>query len=217
MNILIHPATAPIAQAICMPTSAFNRLAFLEAEMLSASALPISLILEVALPIQSMLDDVTDRNLNTRWIAPIAGMAVFTLAAYAIYAIPIYLIATSPLTSILIIGVASGIHLFAMSFFSDTENLGVRSFKESLSELFLDDERFRSLEDDVIEKIESQAQTAKALTLLVSTVSLTLFFKNPILANGVAYPLSVIVEIAATRVFAEIALIEALSTQSLPT
>jgi hypothetical protein len=102
----------------------------------------------------------------------LSRIAIISFTSYKIYSMP----------SFLIRGYIYGVHTTAMMLFS-------HSLTNS----------FRIREDLLIDS--SRAEKAASITFMVSSISLTLIFQNPILANTVAYSLASLVKMTAMRYF----------------
>lgn len=126
------------------------------------------------------------------WIAPVLGITVASLAAYKFYAM-----SSSPAVKRFI----CGIHSTAMMFFAyappSASGLGLITLKNSFKSLIFDANRFIHLEQEQLSLIEKRAEITASLAFLISSISLTVILKNPIVANTVAYPLASFVKIAA--------------------
>ena len=140
------------------------------------------------------LEGVAGKNQNTKWIVSLSGVALATLAAYKFCAMP-----TATITSALISGAVCRTHMFFMALSS----IGLRS---SINDLFSESNRFTALAQDQKDSIKNTAGMISGATFLVSSVALTILLKNPILANAIAYPVSMVVNAAAERVLKEWAL-----------
>ncbi len=200
-----------IAQSACVAPSIPSGIAFVYGNQVS-KALEITLPIETFRRISDIALDSTGRlvgnNLNTRWIAPISVMVAFSLIPCAFYVIP------TTLTSFVLTGAICGAHSLVMDLFANgtSNRSGAFSFKDSLRDIFIFSEQERLMNNDVLRhldgSIKKKANLAGSVALLVSTVALTLLFKNPFLANAIAYPISAAVNVAAERFFREEALVQ---------
>jgi hypothetical protein len=135
------------------------------------------------------------------WIAPVSGIVTVTWAAYELYALS---------TSCLVNGAICGIHGLAMMFFSYAPGsagaLGLITLKGNIKDLLLNPEKFQHLSYQKRSSMDSKAETAASAAFLASSISLTILLQNPILANGIAYPLAAVTKIATMRLLQELAI-----------
>ena len=111
-------------------------------------------------------------------------------------AFKLYSGATSPISH----GLICGSHSIAMEFFSSRSELSLKNIFIEIT-LPTKSEQLRGVD---ISSINSKASNIASATLLVSSVALSSYFNNPILANTIAYPLAAVIKIVAARIFLEL-------------
>lgn len=133
-------------------------------------------------------DDVLLRRVS--WIAPLTGMVIATLVSHTFYTL---------FSFSLINGAILGSHSAAMLLFSQAswrdDVYGLMTLEGAITSLFLNPARFQHLSQAKRLFIEFKSAKVASITFFVSSIALTCLLKNPILANGVAYPLAIITKI----------------------
>ncbi len=134
-------------------------------------------------------EDVVFRRIS--WIAPLSAIAISTFVSYTFYAL---------LSSSLINGAILGCHSTAMQLFSQAswrdDALGLITLEGAIRSLVWSPNRFSHLSQTRLLMIEFKSDRLASIALFASSIVLTILFKNPILANGIAYPLAAITKIA---------------------
>ncbi len=127
------------------------------------------------------------------WLAPVSGITIASLAAHKFYAMS---------NNFLTKGFICGAHSTAMMLFTyvSADWIGFITLKSNLKDLILNKDRLTHLEHKELTLLDARTETITSVAFLVSNISLTLIFKNPILANTVSYPLASLVKIVAMRV-----------------
>jgi hypothetical protein len=134
------------------------------------------------------------------WIAPVAGMLIYSLIAYKLYALP---------SSFLVKGAIAGIHSAALLVLSCSpfhQHSRIISLTSDLKNRAIFCVDSHGLSEEVIKNLHHRSELVACAVFAVSNIAITCLSQNPILGNAIAYPLAAITKVATTRLLGEISL-----------
>jgi hypothetical protein len=191
-NFMTFEAVAIVAQAVFMPGSLISKGIFFVSNALTrriteAHSTPLST------RVTSLFKRVPNDGIS-RAIASIAVIAGVSLAAYALYSLSTYS---------LVYGAIFSIHSLLLRDFSYAPQSAVEPGLISLRSL-IETDRVNFITNEGTKNLnESRSEMIASVAFLVTSVGLTTFCGNPIIANTVAYPAAASIKALALHVLTE--------------